>query len=189
MGLTPAELRAAIVRNFSEKTGHDLAWWVDLLKKRGPAGKRERLAWLQDDRGLGQLYARAVVSEAEKPEGYVEPTPEELVEAQYGGSKAAFRPVYDCLVKWAVDELPDTRISPCKTYVSFFRRRQYGVIAVKRDGARLGLALPGEKPGGAWEPAKNLGCVRITHQIRLVEVGDVDDDVFSWLRRAYGADA
>lgn len=188
MGLTPTQLRAAIVRNFPEKTGHDLPWWVDLLKKRGPEGKRERLAWLQDNHSLGQLYGRTVVSEAEKSTGYVEPTPEELVEAQYGGSKAAFRPVYDYLVKRVGDELPATRISPCKTYVSFFRRRQYGVIAVKRDGARLGLALPGREPGGAWESAKNLGCVRITHQIRLAEVGEVDDEVFSWLRRAYEAD-
>ncbi|MCK4594150.1 DUF4287 domain-containing protein [bacterium] len=188
MGLTPAQLRAAIVRNFPEKTGHDLAWWVDLLKEKGPAGKRERLVWLRDEHGLSQLYARVVVSEAERSEGYAEPTPEELVEAQYGGSKAVFRPVYDRLVKWAVDELSGTRISPCKTYVSFFRRRQYGVIAVKRDGVRLGLALPGVEPGGRLEEVKNLGCVRISHQIRLAEAGDVDDGVFTWLRRAYEAD-
>jgi hypothetical protein len=189
MGLTPAEQRAAIVRNFPAKTGHDLAWWVDLLKKRGPAGKRERTAWLQETHGLGQLYARAVTSEAEKTEGRVEPTPEELVEGQYAGAKAAFRPVHDRLVRWVADELPGTRVNPCQTYVSLFRRHQFAVIAVKSDGVRLGVALPGAEPGGAWEPAKNLGCVRITHQLRLAGAGEVDDGILFWLRRAYEADA
>lgn len=192
MGLTPDEQRAAIVRNFPVKTGHDLAWWVDLLKKKVPAGKRERTAWLQQNHGLGQLYARAVVAEAEKPEGYVEPTPEELVEGQYTGAKAAFRPIHDRLVEWARAELPGTRVNPCRSYVSLFRRHQFAVIAVKRDGVYFGLALPGEEPGGArraeWEPAKNLGCVRITHQLRLADAGGVDGDVLSLLRRAYEAD-
>ncbi|HUT99651.1 MAG TPA: DUF5655 domain-containing protein [bacterium] len=188
MGLTPDEQRAAIVRNFPAKTGHDLAWWVDLLKKTGPAGKRERTAWLQENHGLGQLYARAVVAGTEKTEGRVEPTSEELVDTQYAGAKAAFRPIHDRLVKWARAELPDVRVNPCRTYVSLFRRHQFAVIAVKRDGIYLGLALPGEEPGGAWEPAKNLGCVRITHQLRLAEAGEVDGGVLSCLRRAYEAD-
>jgi hypothetical protein len=189
MGLTPEEQRAAIVRNLPEKTGHDLAWWVDLLKKKGPSGRRERTAWLQKNHGLGQLYARAVVAGAEKSEGRVEPTPEDLVDAQYAGAKAAFRPIHDRLVKWAEDELPEVRVNPCQTYVALFRRHQFGVIAVKRDGVYFGVALPGEEPAGAWEPAKGLGCVRITHQLRLTDAGGIDDEVLSRLRRAYETDA
>ncbi|OGD78879.1 MAG: hypothetical protein A2Y64_08585 [Candidatus Coatesbacteria bacterium RBG_13_66_14] len=124
MGLTPDEQRAAIIRNLPAKTGHDLVWWVDLLKRKGPAGKRERTAWLQEKHSLGQLYARAVVAGTEKTEGFVEPTPEELVDAQYAGAKAAFRPVHDRLVEWALAELPGTRVNPCQTYVALFRQRQ-----------------------------------------------------------------
>jgi hypothetical protein len=193
LGLTPDEQRAAIVRNLPKKTGHDLAWWVDLVKMKGPAGKRERTAWLQETHGLGQLYARAVVAGAEKAEGRVEPTPEELVDAQYAGAKAAFRPIHDRLVEWALAELPDVRVNPCQTYVALFRRHQFAVIAVKRDGVYFGVALPGEEPGGArraeWEPSKGLGCVRISHQLRLTDAGGVDGDVLSRLRRAYEADA
>jgi hypothetical protein len=188
VGLTPDEQRAAIVRNLPAKTGHDLAWWVDLVRKKGPAGRRERTAWLQENFRLGQLYARAVVAETEKAEGRVEPTPEELVDAQYAGAKAAFRPVHDRLVEWVRAELPEALVNPCKTYVALFRRHQFGVIAVKRDGVRLGVALPGEEPGGEWEPAKNLGCVRITHQLRLTEPAEIDGEVLSRLRRAYETD-
>jgi len=188
MGLTPEEQRAAIVRNLPAKTGHDLAWWVDLLKKKGPTGKRERTAWLQETHGLGQLYARAVVAGTEKSEGYVEPTPEELVDAQYAGAKAAFRPIHDRLVEWARTELPDVRVNPCQTYVALFRRHQFAVIAVKRDGVYFGLALPGEEPDGTWEPSKGLGCVRITHQLRLADAKEINGEVLSRLRRAYEAD-
>jgi hypothetical protein len=192
VGLTSDEQRAAIIRNLPAKTGHDLAWWVALVKEKGPAGRRERTAWLQENFRLGQLYARAVVAGVEKAEGHVEPTPEELVDVQYAGAKAAFRPVHDRLVEWVRAELPEARVNPCQTYVALFRRHQFGVIAVKRDGVRLGVALPGEEPGGArraeWEPAKNLGCVRITHQLRLTDAGGIDGDVLSRLRRAYEAD-
>ena len=153
MGLTPEEQRAAVVRNLPEKTGHDLAWWIDLLKNKGPAGRRERTAWLQKTHGLGQLYARAVVAETEKAEGLVEPTPEELVDAQYAGAKAAFRPVHDRLAGWVQAELPDVRVKPCQTYVARrradFRRHQFAVLAVKRDGVYFGLALPDGEPGGS----------------------------------------
>jgi hypothetical protein len=55
----PEEMKAAIIANLKSKTGRSLLEWIELLHREGPAGRKEREAWLKE-RGLGTVQARGV---------------------------------------------------------------------------------------------------------------------------------
>ena len=62
-------MAAAIVRNLPAKTGRSLGEWVDVLLASAPTGPRkERVAWLKSEHGLGHRQASMVVDAADRPE-------------------------------------------------------------------------------------------------------------------------
>jgi hypothetical protein len=123
-----------------------------------------------------------------KPD-WVSKTSDELLEAQYAGDKALLRPVYESVLQ-AVRALgEDVAVEPRKTYVTFTRRRQFGVVqATSRDRVSLGLAMPGVPLGGRLAPRGSLGNERITHRVELSRPEDVDVEVRGWLAAAYEGD-
>jgi hypothetical protein len=191
MALTPREMRKAILANLPEKTGKGLEEWLALLRAKGPKGKKERVAWLKAEHGLGHYQAHWVVEEAEGTADYAEDTSDDLIDAQFAGRKAGLRPVLDAVLAVARGLGPDVRVEPCKTYVPLIRRRQFAVVkAATATRVDLGLALPGYKPGGRLRAVSSAlgGSGRITHVIPLSTPADVDDEVAGWVRRAYEAD-
>jgi len=189
MAMTPEQMRQAIISNLPTKTGHDLAYWVEMLEKEGPATPEERILWLKERQGLGHWQAHTIVYEAEKPEGYRPPSDEELVAAQFTGDKASLKPIYELLVGAARDLGDDISIEPRKTYVSLNRQRQFAIIQASTPiRVDLGLALPGYKPLGRLREAGSLGSQRTTHKVSLTRPDEVDEEVIAWLKTAYELD-
>jgi hypothetical protein len=187
MPLTPDQMGAAIRANLPKKTGRTLEEWAELTRAEGPATWKARVDWLKRTHQLGHVQAQFIVWEAEKSPDYVPPTPQELFDAQYAGSKAALRPIYERLAEAVRSLGGDAGLDPRRTYVAMVRHRQFGVIqASTKTRVDLGLVLAGVAPGGRLEKAPaSLGSGRITHRIALASPDDVDAEVLGWLRAAY----
>ncbi len=60
MALTPKEMGAAILRNLAAKTGHPLDYWLEVVQQSGLNEKKEIMALLKTDHGLGHFQAQKV---------------------------------------------------------------------------------------------------------------------------------
>jgi hypothetical protein len=180
-------MRAAIIGNLPAKTGRALEEWVELVRSEGPQGRRERIAWLKSQHGLGHGQAQVVVAEAEQGPGYTPPTSEQLLDGQYAAGKAQLRRIYDRVAEVVREVAPGAELEPRQTYVTLSRSlRQFGVVqptTLKR--VDLGLRLLGVQPHGRLQEAGSVGSAQITHRIALTSPEDVDDEVRRWLVAAY----
>lgn len=113
-------------------------------------------------------------------------TVSDALEAQYAGSKAALRPIYERVLAVVNGFGGDVTLGVRKTYVAFARGKQFAVVQpTTRTRVDVGLKLPGAPFGGRLEPAANTGSGSMTHRVPLTAVEDVDDELTGWLRAAY----
>ena len=176
---------ASLLRNLEEKTGRSMDAWVKIARDAGPMKHGQLVAFLKKEHALTHGYAnqialRALAADDAPPAGSAD-----LVDAQYGGAKAALRPVYDALVAAVRAFGPDTEFAPKKAYVSLRRAKQFGVIqpstAMRVD---VGLVLKGVAPKGRLEASGSFNAM-VTHRVRLGSAAEVDRELIAWLRRAY----
>lgn len=185
---TPDDMQGAIIRNMPAKTGKTLEQWIEVVRAAALPKRKERVAWLKSEHGLTHVYAEIIVWEADKPDDYAEPTPDEVLAKQYGGPKAALKPIYDRLVGEAAAFGDDVQILPRQTYVALSRSRQFAVIQPStRDRVDLGLSLNGEPGNGRLQPSTNFGSGRTTHRVAITAPDQVDSELVGWLRAAYDA--
>ena len=186
MGMTPEQMEESIIRNLQEKTGKTLEEWINILKKNGPAGKKEQAAWLKKEHGLGSVQASIIAGRANRPADWKPKSPEELLHAQFSGEKAALRQVYEKIIEMVKRFGDDVEISPRNTMVSLICGKQFGKIVVAtKSRIDLGLKLPGIEPTKRLLDHGGIVDEQITHRIELTDPGDVDDEVTNWLRKAY----
>ena len=89
MPMSPQDMMAAIERNLPARTGRTLAQWVAVVRKDGPRDRRERVAWLRKEHGLGGTTAMLVAygAEGRRPlDDYSDG--DALVDAMYSGKRA-----------------------------------------------------------------------------------------------------
>jgi hypothetical protein len=191
MPTSPSEMMAAIRRNMAERTGRTVEEWAALVKKEGPKGTKERVAWLRARHRLGGPTAMVVVAEAEgrKPLAEYEQG-DALVAAMFRGPKEALQPAYEAAIAAARALGKDVTPSARKTYLTLSRKRQFAVLQPS-TASRLdiGLVLPGVKPAGRLRAVTNVGGGRVTHAIGVASPKDVDAFVKRWLKAAYDQDA
>lgn len=185
MAKSPEDGMAALIRNLEEKTGRSLAAWIAIARGAGVSKHGQVVAFLKKEHGLTHGYANQIalraLAAADAPEG----GSEDLVEAQYGGAKAALRPVYDALVAAVRKFGPDVELSPKKAYVSLRRTKQFGLIQPS-TAARVdvGLVLKGVPAKGRLEASGSFNAM-VTHRVRIENAREIDADLIAWLRQAY----
>jgi predicted transport protein len=189
----------SILANLELKTGRSLEAWVALVRKEVPGETKARIAWLKTH-GLGTNQAALVAQRAgtapghafdDTPEGYLAAAPG-YVDAQYGGRKAALRPLFERLVVCARDLGADVKVCPCETIVPFYRHHVFA--EVKPFASRLDLGLALGYPAAVQDPTGRLKDTggfkkkdRITHKLEITTEADLDIALL-WLRRAYERD-
>ena len=191
MPKSPKEMGEAIARNLPAKTGRTFEEWIDLTREKGPASRKERIAWLKSEHGIGTVTANFIAADAEgrsMAEEYADENA--LLDGMYAGERAALRPLYDELAKTARKLGPDVELTVCKTYVGIRRGRQFGMIRpTTRTRVDLGLVLPGAKAAGRLQNAGSIGNDRMTHRIEIASRKDIDAEVRRWLLAALDATA
>ncbi len=185
MSKSPEDAAATMVANLKEKTGKTLPQWLKLTTAKKFAKHGEIMKWLKGDHGLTHGYANLIAMKTLKSDaGSAQDT--DLVAAQYAGKKADLRPIYDALVAVVTKLGKDAELAPKKAYVSLRRSKQFGLIqpstATRVD---LGLNLKGVKPKGRLEASGSFNSM-VTHRVRLESKADVNADVKTWLKDAFG---
>jgi hypothetical protein len=112
---------------------------------------------------------------------------DELIDAQYA-DRPQLRPVLDAVLV-ALPALGQVTVQARKTMVSLVGpRRTFAVVqATTKNRVDLGLRLDNRKPGGRLLAARDIGAANL--RIPLTGPGDIDEEVFGWLRRAYDENA
>ncbi len=180
-----ADAIATMVKNIEAATGKPVAKWVELARAQGFAKHGEILKWLKEKHGVGHGYANFLAKEALKADDGGGDTA--LLDAQFAGSKAALKPLYEQVVKLVGGFGGDVEIAPKKNNVSLRRSKQFALLqpstATRLD---VGLILKGVKPEGRLEMSGSFNAM-FTHRVRVASQSDIDADLKRWLRQAYDA--
>jgi hypothetical protein len=75
-------------------------------------------------------------------------------------------------------------VAPKKGYMSLRRRVQFAMLKPAAKHLDVGLVLHGAAVTDRFESALSLNAL-FTHRVRVKSVDEVDDELRSWLRRAY----
>lgn len=187
MAATPEEMTATMIRNLKEKTGRPLTDWLQVVRECGKAKHGEIVKHLKTEHGLTHGYANLIAHRALQAAPGDNADEMGLIEAQYGGAKAALRPVFDALIKAVGDFGADVVISPKKTYVSLRRNKQFALLqpstATRLD---VGINLKGIAPTERLEASGSFNAM-VSHRVRVASKADVNKELVAWLRQAYEA--
>jgi Domain of unknown function (DUF5655) len=189
----------SVLSNLEARTGRSLEAWVTLARKEAPAEGKACNLWLKAH-GLGTNQAALVAQRMsaepghafnDTPEGYLAAAPG-YVEAQYGGRKAALRPLFERIVTLVRGLGADVKVCPCETQVPFFRNHVFA--HVKPFASRLDLGLALGDPIAVVDSTGRLRDIggfikkdRITHKLTLAAEADLATALL-WLRQAYERD-
>ena len=91
---------------------------------------------------------------------------------------------YDALEKVMRSLGADVRSMPKKGYVSFVRRKQFGMLQPGTKWVNVGLILSKKKPSDRLKDAKTWNAL-FTHRVLVESVGDVDAELRGWITDAY----
>jgi hypothetical protein len=187
MAKSPEEMKAAMIAGLREKTGKSLDEWLAILRASGLSKHKEFMTLLKGEHGFTHGFANLIALQALQSDSHTAADTDALVEAQYTGSKAGLRPVYDALIAAVRKFGPDVEVSPKKAYVSLRRRKQFGIVqpstATRLD---VGINLKGVEPAGRLEPSGSFNAM-VSHRVRVAKPGDLDRELLGWLRQAYDA--
>jgi hypothetical protein len=184
------------VAELPAKTGRSLDEWLRFIVKEGPATEPERRAWLKEGHGLGSNAAWWLAErsfgkglEDSDPALYLQAA-ERYVEEMFA-RRAALRPIYDELLKRGLTLAKDVKACPCKTIVPLYRNHVFAQIKpATRTRIDMGFALDDTQASGRLvDTGGQAKGDRITHRIAIATLDDIDDEVMSWLRKAYDLDA
>jgi hypothetical protein len=185
MPKSPQEMKAAMIEGLQEKTGRPLEDWLQLLKSAGLSKHKEMMGLLKTEHGLSHGYANMIALQALGSDSQTSTETDDLVDAQYGGAKAALRPTYDAVIAAVKKFGSDVEVSPKKAYVSLRRSKQFAIVQPSTSTrVDIGLVLPGVAPAERLEAAGSFNAM-MSHRIRIGTPADVDKKVVAWLKQAY----
>ncbi|MEJ2218788.1 MAG: DUF5655 domain-containing protein [Gemmatimonadota bacterium] len=182
----PEDMMATVSASMRERTGRTVEEWVAVVNASGidPLDQKAVRRWLKAEHDVPQNSRWAIAHAAARAAGWTPPTPEEHIDRQYAGAKAALRPIFDAL-RAAVEACGnDVVVEGRSSYVPFVRRRQFAAIAAAtRTRVDMGLRFT-DPPASPRLTAANAPG-QATHKLALESVDDVDDEVRRLLQAAY----
>jgi hypothetical protein len=174
---------ATFERNIEAQTGRSVDAWAAIAREQDLEKHGRIVAWLKAEHGLSHAHANHIAKRATAPPAAE--AGEDPLKALFEGGKAGLRPIYDTLAGTALAFGPDVEIAPKKANVSLRRRKQFALAQPStRTRLDLGLILPARPPLGRLEASGGFNAM-FTHRVKLAKVGEVDDEVKTWLREAY----
>ncbi len=112
-------------------------------------------------------------------------TPVDVVQAQYSGSKAELRPIYNYILEIVMKLGDDVRVAPRSKYVAFSRKYHFAAVAATQGQVDLALKLKGRPFDDFLQQNTGIGGESLTHKVTLHSTADVDDVVIALLHAAY----
>jgi Domain of unknown function (DUF5655)/Domain of unknown function (DUF4287) len=178
------------------KTGRTLEQWAEVVTKSKLTERKDRMALLKNEYGLGTNSAWHIVEYANDthtwdgdPAVYLKQAAV-YVEDMFAGNKVGLRPIFDRVYTEVRKLGKDVKVCPCKTIVPFYRSRVFAE-AKPATKTRLELSFALEDVPFKGILVRNLRANekdRLKHQIHLATIADVTAEVLKWLKTAYDAD-
>jgi hypothetical protein len=184
------------VKGLPVKTGKSLEQWISFINKNGPKTVEARRNWLKKEYKLGTNTAWWLADHAEgkrqedlDPKAYIAKA-EEWVAAMKA-KKPLLVPFYEEVLQRVFQLGSDVKVCPCQTMVPFYRNNVFGKVTFStRTRLDLGLCLRGvpftKRLTDTGGTAKKD---RITHNLAIASLDDLDAEVNAWLLKAYEMDA
>lgn len=187
MAQSPDDMLKSMIANMPEKTGKPLADWVAIVRASGLEKHGEMVKLLKSEHGMTHGFANLVAHEARGGIPSSSAPSDDLVAAQYAGPKGELRPIYDALAHAVEGFGSDVELSPKKTYVSFRRAKQFGLVQPStKTRVDVGINLKVQDPAGRLEASGSFNAM-VSHRVKLASVDDVDAELIGWLKAAYEA--
>lgn len=172
-------MQEAVIRNLPEKTGKSLDEWLTVAMGAGISKPADLVKWLKSVHKLGHVQAQTVVGRMSGQKPYIETA---FYEENLFHTEALWY-TYTQVKSLLLSLGTDVTCRPCKTYIPFYRKTQFAVVALRKGEAELGLVLGGGAIDGL-EPAHKLGgSGRISHSWKIQP--DATDFIHSYLIAAY----
>jgi hypothetical protein len=176
--------------NIQKKTGKSMQELTELIQGSGLSKHGEIRSVLMEILGLGYGDANMLVQHVLKTDVQLVVqekglTTDEVLDEIYNGPKASLRPIHEKIME-AINQFGEFEIALKKGYVSLRRKRQFAMLGpATNTRIELGINIKNletderlvEQPAGSM-------C---NYKVRLSEVSQVDEQVISWVRKAYEA--
>jgi hypothetical protein len=181
---TPEEQEATMIAKLPEQTGRSLEAGKKEIAKRELSAHGQIVTMLKKEHGVTHGYANLIAHKYLRSDAGSSGSGEDLVAAQYGGAKAAVKPIYDALVARIERFGKDVELAPKKQYVSLRRSKQFGLLQPAANRLDVGVNLKGEPASGRLEASGSWNTM-VSHRVRVTAVSEVDEQLIGWLRDAY----
>jgi len=182
MSKSPEAMLESMISNMKLKTGKSLPEWLAIVKSSDQEKHGQIVKFLKSEHGMTHGFANLVANQHLKP---VASSGVDLVETQYGGSKANLRPIYEKIIEYVNSLGSDVEISPKKANVSLRRSKQFALVQPStKTRVDLGINLKGVSPNRNLEASGSFNSM-VTHRVRLTSATEFDKDVKAWLKKAY----
>lgn len=183
---SPSDMMNSVSDSMKERTGKTLEEWVEVVKVSGidPLDQKSVRNWLKSEHGILQNSQWAIADAAARAAGWVRPSVEGYIDAQYQGEKAVLRPIFDALREIIEGLGEDVAVEGRGGYTPFVRKRQFiAVQASSKTRVDLGLRFK-EAPESALLSTSSLPG-QSTNKVGLSSVEDITDELVGLIRLAY----
>jgi len=183
---SPSDMMNSVRDSMKERTGKTLEEWVEVVKVSGidPLDQKSVRNWLKSEHGILQNSQWAIADAAARAAGWVRPSVEGYIDAQYQGEKAVLRPIFDALREIIEGLGEDVAVEGRGGYTPFVRKRQFAAVqASSKTRVDLGLRFK-EAPESALLSTSSLPG-QSTHKVGLSSVEDITDELVGLIRLAY----
>lgn len=158
MALGPKAMGEAILRNLKAKTGKELSEWLQIVEKSGLTDKKPVIAFLKNEYGLGHFQAQKVFEQFTGKDMYK--NRDSFIKELFKSAQLMER--YEQLERVIRQLGEDVKVEPCKTYIPFYRNKQFAIVTVSALGqVMLGLNLPAGFEHKGFTPSKTPASERI----------------------------
>jgi hypothetical protein len=171
------------LRNIEATYGRSIDDWVRLIEESGTRRHGQIVTLLKTDYGLSHGAANRVALTALDRLGD-KPAAADPVDNLYRDREAAVRAIHDRVMSVVEGFGLDVEVAPKKGYMSLRRRVQFAMLKPAAKHLDVGLVLHGAAVTDRFESAASFNAL-FTHRVRVKSVDEVDDELRSWLRRAY----
>jgi hypothetical protein len=180
----------AQIRNIEQQYGKPLSEWIAIVKESGLTKHTDMVAMLKSTYGMSHGSAHRValkgretdtasILQAAKAAG------SDPVTDLYNGKKAGLKPLHDALMTAITTLGDDIELAPKKGYVSLRRKKQFAMIQpTTTTRFDVGLILKDMPTTERLESAASFNAL-FTHRVRVRTINDVDEQVITWLKKAY----
>jgi hypothetical protein len=177
----------AYIDNIKAKTGKAPEDFIKLAAQNSLTKHGEIVSWLKSKFALGHGHATAMAGVVLKA-GSPKASKEEKLTALFSGKKSDWREPCDKLIAQLRKFGPDVTIGAGGTYISLLRAtKKFGIIQPSAaDRLDIGIKLKGKNPTGRFEAAGAWNAM-VTHRVRIDDPKQIDAELLSWLKSAYGA--